>query len=52
MEFIVQNKLEIVIALLAISEVLGSSEKFKSSSIFQLIVNGLKGLKNLFLPKV
>lgn len=34
----------ILLALLAISEVLGTFDYFKSSSIFQLIVNLLKKL--------
>jgi hypothetical protein len=41
-QFIVANKEIILVALLAVSEVLGSIDYFKSSSIFQLIVNLLK----------
>lgn len=51
MEFIAAHKLEIIMALLAVSEVLGSMDFFRSSSIFQLVVNSLKSLKGLFLPK-
>ncbi len=41
-QFIVEHKDAILVALLAISEILGSLDFFKSSSIFQLIANLLK----------
>ena len=44
MEVVLAHKAEILAVLLIISEVLGSSEKFKSSSVFQLVVSVLKSL--------
>ena len=46
MEFIQTNLVAILILLLAISEFLALLPGFKSNSIFQLIVNIIKG----FLP--
>lgn len=46
------NQIMIVLGvLLAISEILGSSEKLKSSSVFQLVVSFLKKGKALVAPK-
>ena len=44
MEFIVENQLIIIAALLAVSEVLAKVDGVKSNSIFELIVNSLKKL--------
>lgn len=44
MEFIVAHKVEILGALLAISEVLALIPSIKSNSIFTLVVNLFKGL--------
>lgn len=45
MEFVIAHKSEILIALLAISEVLAYVPKIQANSVFQLIVNTLKALK-------
>jgi len=45
MEFIQAHYLEIVVALLAISEVIAYIPNVESNSVFQLIVNVLKSLK-------
>lgn len=46
MEFLTQeNAVVIIAALLAVSEALALVPKLKANSIFQLIVNILKGLK-------
>lgn len=49
--FIVENKVLILSVLLGISEILGSFEMFKSSSVFELVVNWLKKLKDMVAPK-
>ena len=45
MEFFTENWELIVLALLAVSEVLAQINKVKANSVFQLIVNLLKKLK-------
>lgn len=45
MDVILAHKVEILAFLLALSEILGSFEYFKSSSVFEMIVNFLKALK-------
>ena len=45
MAFIQENWQVIILALLAISEVLAQIPSIKANSVFQLIVNFLKGLK-------
>lgn len=47
MEFIQEHYVAIIVALLAVSEVLALIPGIKANSIFQLVVNLLKGL----LPK-
>lgn len=42
MKFIIQNWELIVVALLAISEILAQVKKVESNSVFQLIVNLLR----------
>lgn len=44
MAWIVEHKEALLVAALALSEVLGSVEYFKSSSIFEMVVNALKAL--------
>jgi len=44
MQFILANQVQILIALLAVSEVLGSIDSVKANSIFQVIVGILKKL--------
>ena len=44
MSFITENFVAIIVALLAISEVLALIPSIQANSIFQLIVNVLKGL--------
>lgn len=44
MQFILDHKVEILAALLAISEALSLIPGIKSNSIFQSIYNGLKSL--------
>jgi len=44
MAFVVAHKVEILAALLAISEVLAAVPAIKANSVFGLIVNGLKAL--------
>ena len=44
MEFVLANKFEIVVALLAISEVLASVPAIKANSVFGLIVGILKSV--------
>jgi len=41
----------ILFVLLVISEILGSSNKFKSSSIFTLMTTILMAIKNQVMPK-
>jgi len=45
MKFIIENWEIIVVALLAISEVLGNIKKVEANSVFQLITNLLKKIK-------
>lgn len=45
MKFIIENWELIVVALLAISEVLASIKKVEANSIFQLIIKLLKKIK-------
>lgn len=52
LEVIVANKEVILIALLAISEVLALIPALKSNSIFQLVVAGLKKVKEILVPKL
>lgn len=47
-EFITLHGLEILAALLALSEILALIPGVKSNSIFQLIVGGLVKLKGMF----
>ena len=47
MEFLTNNWELIVAALLAVSEVIAQIPSIKSNSVFQLIWNGLKYLKNI-----
>lgn len=47
LQVIVDNQGSILIALLALSEVLALVPSIKSNSIFQLVVNGLKKLKEV-----
>lgn len=49
MGFIIENKLEILVALLAISESLALIPGIKANSVFQLIVNFLKDVKDSFV---
>lgn len=44
MAWIIEHKAVLLGAALAVSEVLGSVEYFKSSSIFEFVVNTLKAL--------
>jgi len=44
-DFLLVNKTVILAVLLGISEILGSFEYFKASSIFESIVNFIKKLK-------
>ena len=46
--FIVANKLAIVSALFAISELLALSPKIAANGIFQAVFKGLKALKEKF----
>lgn len=52
LEFLNAHALEIVAALLALSEVLALVPALKSNSVLQLVVNGLKGIKGLLSKKV
>jgi hypothetical protein len=45
MEFIIQNQVVILAALLAVSEVLALVPAIKSNSVFQLAFNIVKSLK-------
>ena len=47
MQVIIENKEAIIIFLLALSEVLALIPSVKSNSVFQLVVNGLKKVKEL-----
>lgn len=47
MEFIQNNAVVILAALFALSELLGLVPSIKASSVFQLIVGGLKKLQEL-----
>jgi hypothetical protein len=51
MEFLSANAVVILTALLAVSEVLALIPGVKSSSVLQLIVNGVKSLLALVKPK-
>ncbi len=51
MEVIIQNKEAILVLLLALSEVLALVPSVKSNSVFQLVWNGLKKLKEVLAPK-
>lgn len=51
MSFITENWMAIVVALLAISEVLALIPSIQSNSIFQLIYNALKGIVKKDEPK-
>ena len=52
MEFLSHENIIIILGvLLSISEILGSFSYFKSSSIFEFIVNILKKLKEFLSPK-
>lgn len=51
MEVVLENKEVILLFLLSLSEILGLNPKVKSNSIFQLVVNALKKLKEAFPPK-
>lgn len=44
MAWIIEHKAVLLAAALAVSEVLGSFEFFKASSIFEMVVNALKSL--------
>lgn len=44
MEFLSENSVMILSALLAVSEVLGLIPQLKANSIFQLVVSGIKAL--------
>lgn len=44
---IVENKEVILVALLAVSEVLAIIPSVKANSIFQLVISGLKKLKEV-----
>ena len=50
MQFIIDHKLELIAFCLALSEALALIPSIQSNSIFQLIVNGLKKLKEFFAP--
>lgn len=52
MEVILANKEVILVLLISISEVLALIPSVKSNSIFELVVAGLKKLKEVFSPKV
>ncbi len=46
MNWIIAHQVELIgFALFLWSEVLGSSEKFKNSSVFEIVLNILKSLK-------
>jgi hypothetical protein len=45
MEFILAHKIEVLAVALAVSELLACIPKFKSNSILELIINGLKKIK-------
>jgi len=51
MQFIMDNKVVILMALLAVSEVLALIPGIKANSIFQLVFNLLKGLVGKSEPK-
>ena len=51
MEVIIANKEAILIFLLALSEVLAIVPSIKANSIFQLVVAGLKKVKEVIIPK-
>ena len=50
-EFIIAHSEVILVALLALSELLALVPVVKANSVFQLIVNGLKKAKELTAPK-
>lgn len=51
MEVIIANKEVILIFLLALSELLALIPSIKANSVFQLVVSGLKKLKEVLAPK-
>ena len=51
MEVIIANKEVILVFLLALSEVLGLIPSVKANSVFQLVVNTLKKIKEFLAKK-
>lgn len=51
MQWIANNAVVILGVLLGISEILGTFDYFKNSSVFGLIVDWIKKLKDLVTPK-
>jgi len=51
MQVIIENKEVILVALLALSEVLALIPSVKANSVFQLVWNGLKKVKEVLSKK-